>query len=298
MQDSSSDSALAPANWGAPVTGTDAPRGSAVVIAPRTGYFDLDFRSLWEYRELVYFMAWRDVKTRYKQTVLGVAWALLQPVLTMMVFWVVFSRFARVPSDGLPYPLFAFLGLLPWTYFSQAVTRSGTGLVGNSNLIGKVYFPRLVIPLSAVMTPAVDFLLSFVVLIPLMLWYGIVPTPAILVLPALFLAAFATALGVGTWLSALNVKYRDVGHLIPFLVQIWMYASPVIYPLSLVPERWQPLYSLNPMVGVITGFRWALAGGEPPNLTAGLASLVAVAVLLVSGLIYFRRTEREFADVI
>lgn len=298
MQDSSSDSALASAEWRAPVTRPDAPHGSAVVIAPRTGYFDLDFRSLWEYRELVYFMAWRDVKTRYKQTVLGVAWALLQPVLTMMVFWVIFSRFARVPSDGMPYPLFAFLGLLPWTYFSQAVARSGTGLVGNSNLIGKVYFPRLVIPLAAVITPAVDLLLSFVVLIPLMLWYGVVPSLTILTLPVFFLGAFATALGVGTWLSALNVKYRDVGHVIPFVVQIWMYAAPVIYPLSLVPERWQALYSLNPMVGVIVGFRWAIAGGEPPNLAAGLVSAVAVLALLVSGLVYFRRTEREFADVI
>jgi lipopolysaccharide transport system permease protein len=216
----------------------------------------------------------------------------------MVVYWVILSRFARVPSDGMPYPLFAFIGLLPWTYFSQAVARSSGGLVGNANLIGKVYFPRLIIPLAAAITPAIDFLLSFVVLVGLMVWYGVVPTAAMLVLPGLILVAFAAALGVGIWLSALHVKYRDVAHLIPFLVQIWMYASPVIYPITLVPEPWRPLYSLNPMVGVIEGFRWALAGGAPPDLTVGAISLLVVAVVLGSGLVYFRRTEREFADVI
>lgn len=284
--------------WRTEATAVEAPRRPAVVIEPRTRFFDLDLGSLWEYRELVYFMVWRDVKTRYKQTVLGIAWALLQPGLTMLVFWVVFSHFARVPSDGLPYPLFAFIGLLPWTYLSQAVARIGNGLVGNSNLIAKVYFPRLVIPLAAAITPSVDFLLAFVVLAGLMLWYGMVPTLAILALVPLFLLAFLTALAVGTWLSALNVKYRDVGQLIPFLVQIWMYASPVIYPVSLVPERWHTLYSLNPMVGIITGFRWALAGGEPPDLVMGWASLALVAALLCTGVVYFRRAEREFADVI
>jgi lipopolysaccharide transport system permease protein len=298
MQESRSDSAWTSAGWRTHDRGGDATAAAIVVIQPRSRLFDLDLRSLWQYRELVYFMVWRDVKTRYKQTVLGVAWALLQPVLTMLVFWVVFSQFARVPSDGLPYPLFAFIGLLPWTYFSQAVARSGAGLVGNSNLIGKVYFPRLIIPLAAAITPGVDFLLSFGVLAGLMLWYGVVPTWAMLAVLPLIGLAFVAALAVGTWLSALNVKYRDVGHLIPFLIQIWMYASPVIYPLSLVPERWQPLYSLNPMVGVITGFRWALTGGEPPNITSGLVSLAAVAVLLLTGLVYFRRAERDFADVI
>jgi lipopolysaccharide transport system permease protein len=298
MQESSSDSAWTSAGWRTDDRGGDTTAAAVVVIQPRSRLFDLDLRSLWQYRELVYFMVWRDVKTRYKQTVLGVAWALLQPVLTMLVFWVVFSQFARVPSDGLPYPLFAFIGLLPWTYFSQAVARSGAGLVGNSNLIGKVYFPRLIIPLAAAITPGVDFLLSFGVLAGLMLWYGVAPTWAMLAVLPLIGLAFVAALAVGTWLSALNVKYRDVGHLIPFLIQIWMYASPVIYPLSLVPERWQPLYSLNPMVGVITGFRWALTGGEPPNITSGLVSLAAVGVLLLTGLVYFRRAERDFADVI
>jgi lipopolysaccharide transport system permease protein len=298
MQESSSDSTWAPAGWRTREASPDVTALPSVVIEPRTRLFDLDVRSLWHYRELAYFMVWRDIKTRYKQTVLGVAWAILQPVLTMLVFWVVFSQFARVPSDGQPYPLFAFVGLLPWTYFSSAVARSGTGLVGNSNLIGKVYFPRLIIPLAAAMTPAVDFILSLGVLAGLMLWYGVVPTPALLAVVPLIVLTFVTALAMGTWLSALNVKYRDVGHLIPFLVQIWMYASPVIYPMSLVPERWQALYSLNPMVGLITGFRWALTGGEPPALLTGLISLAAVAVLLGTGLLYFRRAEREFADVI
>jgi lipopolysaccharide transport system permease protein len=297
MQESSSGSAWT-SGWRTQDHAGTAPRLPSVVIEPRRRLFDLDLPSLWQYRELVYFMVWRDIKARYKQTVLGVAWALLQPVLTMLVFWVVFSQFARVPSDGLPYPLFAFIGLLPWTYFSQAVARSGTGLVGNSNLIGKVYFPRLIIPLAAAITPGVDFLLSLGVLAGLMLWYGVVPAFAMLAVLPLIVLAFVAALAVGIWLSALNVKYRDVGHLIPFLIQIWMYASPVIYPLSLVPERWQPIYSLNPMVGIITGFRWALTGGGAPNVTSGLVSLAAVAALLLSGLVYFRRAEREFADVI
>lgn len=274
------------------------PSVPTTVIEPRRRYFDFDLPALWEYRELVYFMIWRDVKTRYKQTVLGVAWALVQPLLTMLVFWVVFSLFARLPSDGLPYPLFAMIGLLPWTYFSQAVARSSGGLVGNANLISKVYFPRLIIPLSAALAPTVDFLLSFFVVVGLMAWYQVVPGVAVLALPAFVFVAFVTALGVSLWLSALYVKYRDVGHLVPFVIQIWMYASPVIYPLALVPERWRPLYSLNPMVGVIEGFRWALTGGAPPDPRSTTLSLLAVAVVLISGVVYFRRTEREFADVI
>ena len=269
-----------------------------VVIAPRARFFAPDLKALWEYRELVYFMVWRDVKTRYKQSFLGVGWALLQPLLTMLVFWVVFSRFAGVPSDGMPYPLFALTGLLPWMYFSQALARSSGGLVGNANLIGKVYFPRLIIPIAAAITPAIDFLLSLGLLGGLMIWYGVAPTAAVLVLPALLLVAFAAALAVGLWLSALHVKYRDVAHVVPFLVQIWMYACPVIYPITLVPEQWRALYGLNPMVGVIAGFRWALTGGPPPDLAILGASLAVVLVILGSGLVYFRRTEREFADVI
>ena len=269
-----------------------------VIIEPRARIFVLDLKALWEYRELVYFMVWRDVKTRYKQSFLGVGWALLQPLLTMLVFWIIFSRFARVPSDGMPYPLFAMTGLLPWMYFSQALARSSGGLVGNANLIGKVYFPRLIIPISAAITPAIDFLLSFVLLIGLMIWYGVAPTAATIVLPALLVVAFTAALAVGLWLSALHVKYRDVAHLVPFLVQIWMYASPVIYPVTLVPERWRALYGLNPMVGVISAFRWALTGGPAPDLAVVGASLAVVLVVMGTGLVYFRRTEREFADVI
>jgi lipopolysaccharide transport system permease protein len=211
---------------------------------------------------------------------------------------VIFSRFARVPSDGVPYPLFAFIGLLPWMYFSQAIARSSGGLVGNANLIGKVYFPRLIIPVAAAVTPVVDFLLSLIVLVALMAWYGVVPGIASLALPAFTLLAFAAALGIGIWLSALHVKYRDVAHIVPFLIQIWMYASPIIYPITLVPEGWRTLYSLNPMVGVIGGFRWALTGGEPPDLAITTVSICVVAIILGSGLVYFRRTERQFADVI
>jgi lipopolysaccharide transport system permease protein len=275
-----------------------APHRSRTVIEAKARFFDIGFAEIWEYRELVYFMVWRDLKSRYKQTVLGVAWALIQPILTMLVFWVVFSLVARMPSGGIPYPLFAFIGIVPWTYFAQAVSRCSSGLVGNVNLISKVYFPRLIIPISAVITPAVDFLLSFLVMGVMLAFYGVMPTAAILALPFLFIVAVATAFGIGLWMSALHVKYRDVGHLIPFIIQIWMYASPVIYPMSIVPARYHALYSLNPMVGVIEGFRWALSGGTPPNLVAGAASLCGVAILVASGLVYFRYTEREMADVI
>ena len=202
------------------------------------------------------------MKVRYKQTVIGTGWVILQPLLTMMIFTVVFSYMAKIPSDGLPYPIFAYTALLPWTYFAQAMGRSGAGLVGNANLISKVYFPRLIIPFAAVVTPAVDFLLSFVILLGLMVWYGITPTWGVLFLPLFLLLALMTALAVALWLSPLHVRYRDVGYIIPFMAQFWMYASPVIYPVSLVPERWRLLYSLNPMVGVIEGFRWALLGKE------------------------------------
>lgn len=268
------------------------------VIAPRTRLLDFGLPEIWEYRELVYFMVWRDLKSRYKQTVLGVAWALLQPILTVLVFWAVFSIVARVPSGNLPYPLFAFIALVPWTYFAGAVSRCSAGLVGNVNLISKVYFPRLIIPIAAVITPIIDFCLAFIILVILLAMYGVTPGVSILVLPFMLVVAVLTALGIGLWMSALHVKYRDVGHLIPFVVQLWMYASPVIYPMSLVPPRYQALYSLNPMVGVIEGFRWALSGGEPPNLAAGAASLAGVIIVLFTGLIFFRHTERVMADVI
>lgn len=285
---------------GKSLTGTHRVNGArpTVVIEPRRGLFHLDLGSVWQYRELLYFLIWRDVKIRYKQTAIGVAWAILQPFLTMVLFAVVFGRFAGIPSDGVPYPVFAYAALLPWYYFSQAVTESGRSLVGDSNLIRKVYFPRLVIPLAAVVRPLVDFVLSFLVFVGLMISFGIRPGWAVGALPFFVLLAMLTALAVGLWLSALNVRYRDVGHTIPFLVQIWMFASPVAYPVSLVPEGWRFLYSLNPMVGVIEGFRWALLGKASPDFNAVAVSTAAVTVILTGGLVYFRHMERSFADVI
>jgi lipopolysaccharide transport system permease protein len=273
----------------------------SVVIEPAGGFFDFDLRALWEHRELIYFMVWREVKSKYKQTVLGFGWTVVQPLLTTAIFWVIFSQFARVQSDGIPYPLFAFSGLLPWNYFSQAVSRSSSGLVGNANLVGKVYFPRLILPLSAVLVPIIDFLISLVVFIVLMLWYGMMPTAAMLALPLFMFVAFLTALGMGLWLSALHVKYRDIAVLVPFVVQVWMYASPVIYPLTMIPERWELLrrwYGLNPMVGVVSGVRWALTGGALPDARVAAISLIVVVAIFLSGLVYFRRAERQFADLI
>lgn len=274
------------------------PRKPEVVVQPSQGLFHLDLRAVWQYRELLYFLIWRDVKVRYKQTVIGAGWAILQPLMTMAIFTVVFGNFAKIPSDGLPYPLFAYTALLPWTYFAQAISRSGTSLVSSTNLISKIYFPRLIIPIASVATPVVDFLLSFVILLGLMGWFSVTPTWGVLALPLLLFLALLTALAVGLFLSALNVRYRDVGHTIPFLVQFWMYASPVAYPVSLVPERWRLLYSLNPMAGVIEGFRWALLGKESPDFGVMAASASVVLVLLIGGIVYFKQMERTFADVI
>ena len=269
-----------------------------VVIEPRRGLFDLDVEALWEYRELLYFLVWRDVKVRYKQTVVGAGWVILQPLLTMMIFTVIFSYLAKIPSDGLPYPIFAYTALLPWTYFNQALSRGGGALLGSANLISKVYFPRLIIPLASVATPLVDFGLSFLILLGLMVWYGITPTWGVVALPLFLLLALMTALSVSLFLSALNVKYRDVGYVIPFVTQFWMYASPVIYPVSLIPERWRLLYSLNPMVGVIEGFRWALLGKAAPDFGVMAVSSLVVLALLFLGLVYFKHMERTFADII
>lgn len=269
-----------------------------VVIQPSRGLFHLELRAVWQYRELMYFLVWRDVKVRYKQTAIGAGWAILQPLMTMLIFTVVFGNFAKIPSDGFPYPVFAFTALLPWTYFAQALGRSGTSLVGNANLITKVYFPRLIIPLSSAVAPAVDFILSFVVLLGLMFWFGIAPTWGVLALPLFLLLALMTALAVGLWLSPLNVRYRDVGYTIPFLTQIWMYASPVVYPVSLVPKQWRLLYSLNPMAGVIEGFRWALLGKQGPDILVMAVSAGVVVTLLFGGIIYFNQMGRTFADVV
>ena len=269
-----------------------------VLIQPRRGWLKFDLAALYRYRELLYFLTWRDVIVRYKQAAVGVAWAVLQPLLTMVVFTVIFGRFAKMPSDNLPYPIFAFTALLPWNYFAQAISRAGTSLVSNANLVSKVYFPRLVIPISGAIAPLVDFAISFVILLGMMAWYGIAPTWGVLMLPVFTLLAVVTAVAVSLYLAALNVKYRDVGHTIPFLVQFWMYASPVVYSVSIIPERWRLLYSLNPMVGVIEGFRWALLGKEQPDFMVMAMSALIVTILLVGGLVYFKRTERVFADII
>jgi lipopolysaccharide transport system permease protein len=239
-----------------------------------------------------------EIKVRYKQTVFGAGWAILQPLFTMIVFTVVFGSFAKVPSDGLPYPVFAFAALLPWNFFSQALTRSGTSLVGSSSLISKVYFPRLIIPVAAAIAPIVDFLVAFVVLLGMMAWFGIAPTWGIVLLPAFIALAMLSALSVSLWLTALNVRYRDVGHLIPFIVHIWLYATPVAYPLSLVPEKWRALYGLNPMVSVVEGFRWGLLGKGSPEMIPIAISGATMVALLIGGVWYFKRVERTFADTI
>jgi lipopolysaccharide transport system permease protein len=274
------------------------PVGDSVLIRikPSRGWISLNLRELWTYRELLYFLVWRDVKVRYKQTFIGVAWAVLQPLLTMIIFTFVFSRFAKIPSDNLPYPLFAYTALLPWNFFSGALTRSSASIVGQSHLISKVYFPRLVIPLSAVLSGIADFVVAFLLLVVMMVWFGCVPHWGIVALPLFLLLALTTALAAGLWLSALNVRYRDVTYTVPFLIQLWMFASPIAYPSSLVPEQWRAIYSLNPLAGVIEGFRWALIGGVMPDRRLLVISSAVVLVLLVGGLVYFKRMERTFAD--
>jgi lipopolysaccharide transport system permease protein len=268
------------------------------VIEPSRGWVSLRLRALWRARELLYFLIWRDVKVRYKQTLLGAAWAILQPLLTMVVFSIFFGKLARMPSDGVPYPLFAYVGLVPWTFFANGLILSSGSLVSNQTLLRKVYFPRLVIPISAVASGLIDFGIAFVVLLGLAARYGVTPTSHMLWLPALVLLALVTALGVGLWFSALNVLYRDIQYVVPFLVQVWLYATPIVYPSSLVPERWRTLYALNPMVGVVEGFRWALLGtGTAPGPMI-LVSAAAALVLMIGGLFFFRRMEKSFSDVV
>jgi len=266
-------------------------------IRPTKGFLSLNLGEIWNYRELLYFLVWRDIKFRYKQTALGAAWAIIQPVMTMIVFSVFFGRLAKVPSDGIPYPVFAYTALLPWQLFAFALTESSNSLVGSQNLITKVYFPRLVIPLASVLAGLVDFFIAFIVLLGLMMFYGIRPTVSVVWLPLFILLALATALSVGLWFSALNVKYRDVRYTIPFLSQIWMFATPVAYPSSLIPQPWRAWSGLNPMAGVVEGFRWALLGNASnPGLLLWI-STGAVLLLLVGGLFYFRRMESTFADI-
>jgi lipopolysaccharide transport system permease protein len=260
--------------------------------------FSLRLGELWQYRELLYFLVWRDVKVRYKQTVLGAAWAVIQPVTAMIIFSIIFGRFAKIPSNGLPYPVFVYAGLLAWLYFQQSLTQSSASIVGNAQLVTKVYFPRLVIPLASVASPVVDFGIALTVLLALMAWYGIVPGIELLAAPAFLALALLVAFGIGLWLSALNVRYRDVPYALPFIAQVWLFATPVIYPTSLLPADWRWLLSLNPMTGVIEGFRWSLLGTGKPSVVVVLVSLGSGLALLASGFAYFRTSERQFADVI
>jgi lipopolysaccharide transport system permease protein len=268
-------------------------------IQPSRGWVSLKLRGLWEYRELLYFLTWRDIKVRYKQTVLGAAWAVLQPLLTMIVFSLFFGGLAQIPSDGVPYPVFSYTALVPWTFFASGLSMASNSLVGSANLIKKVYFPRLTIPLATVLSGVVDFLIAFVVLLLLMLFFGITPTTNVLYLPYFVLLAFVTSLAVGLWLSAMNVQFRDVRYTIPFLTQFWMFITPIAYPSSLIEnDVLRALYGLNPMTGVVEGFRWALLGTDSAPSVMILASSLAAFLLLVSGLFYFRRMEKTFADVV
>jgi lipopolysaccharide transport system permease protein len=281
------------------VDGPSSPRDlPLVIIRPSQGWVPLGFHELWEYRELLYFFAWRDIKVRYKQTVLGAAWAVIQPFFTMVVFSIFFGSLAKVPSDGLPYPIFAYCGLLPWHFFSAALTNASTSLVVNEKVITKVYFPRVIVPMSVVLSGLLDFVIAFVVLIAMMLFYNIFPSQAILTLPLFLLLAVLTALGFGLWLAALDVQYRDVRYTIAFLTQFWLFISPVAYPSSMVPERWRLIYGLNPMAGVVEGFRWALLGkSEAPGPLLIISGMIVI-VVFISGLFFFRRMEKTFADVV
>lgn len=267
-------------------------------IRPSTGRPTIALAELWRYRELAFFLTWRDVKVRYKQTVLGVTWAVAQPVASMLVFALFFGRLAGMPSDGVPYPLFSLAALVPWTLFAQGMSQAANSVVGSADLIQKVYFPRLIIPVAAVGAAVVDFVCGFAVLVGMMPFYGVYPTARVLWLPAFVVLALAASLAVGLWLAALSTRYRDVRHLVPFLSQLWLFATPVAYPTSLVPPTWRPLYGVNPMVGVIDGFRWALLGTETGPGSTLAVSVAVTLVILVGGALYFRRMERVFADVV
>ena len=267
-------------------------------IEPSKGWISLGLKDLWQYRELLFFLTWRDIKVRYKQTALGAAWAIIQPLFTMLVFTLFFGRLAKVPSDGIPYPLFSYTALLPWQLFAYALTESSNSVVANERLITRVYFPRLVVPLASILSGLVDFVIAFTLVIGMMVWYGVRPTWAVLTLPFFVVFTMMTALGVGLWLSALNVQYRDVRYTLTFIVQFWLIASPVAYSSTLVPARWRPFYGLNPMAGVIEGFRWALLGKPQAPGAMLWVSVAVVAVVLVGGLYYYRRMEKTFADVV
>jgi lipopolysaccharide transport system permease protein len=274
------------------------PSKRKVIIENRSGLFDMDWSALWEYREVLYILAWRDIKIRYKQTAIGISWVLLQPLIMILIFTAIFGWWVKVPSDGVWYPVFALTALLPWTYFSQAITRSGESLVGNANLVSKIYFPRLLLPLSTILTPLVDLALSMVLLFGMLIYAGIPLTWRVSALPGFIFLAMLTAMGLSLFTSAMNVKYRDIRHAIPFVMQVWMFLTPIVYPVSLIPEKWRWLYGLNPMAGVIEGFRWALLEGTVPDLVVLAESVGVLVVVLIAGVVYFTNMERQFADII
>ncbi len=269
-----------------------------LTIAPSKGWVPLNLGELKAYHELLYFLIWRNIKIRYKQTVLGAAWAVIQPFFTMVVFSIFFGQLAHISSENVPYPIFAYTALVPWTFFANALTQASNSLLENERMITKIYFPRLLLPMSAVLSGLLDFVIAFVILIGMMLWYHMVPTVNIWLVPFFVLMATLTALGVSLWLSALNVQYRDVRYVIPFLVQVWLFATPIAYPSSLVPAQWRALYGLNPMAGVVDGFRWALLGNPPGSMQLILVSFAVVIIVLISSLFYFRKMEETFADVV
>lgn len=273
-------------------------RMNVVEIRPSRGWLDLELGVLWKYRELLRILVERDVKVRYRQAALGAAWAIVQPVFAVVIFTVVFGHFAKMPSNGVPYPLFAFSATLPWTYFAEAARRGSIGLVTDAELVRKIYFPRLIIPLAAVTGPLVDFACAFVVMLGALVWYGIAPGWHLVFVPVFLFIALLLALAVALWLGPINVRFRDVAHTLPFLLQVWMYGTPIVYPLSMVPEKWKVFYSLNPMVGVIEGFRWAILGKTPPAAMPVLISVAVILVALAGGLVMFKRRERQFADLI
>lgn len=268
-----------------------------IIIKPKSGWVLINLGEIWKYRDLLYFLVWREVKVRYKQTILGAAWAVIQPFFMMVVFTLFFGKLAKIPSQGIPYPLFSYAALLPWMLFAEGINRSVNNMVHDTSLIKKVYFPRLIMPLAGIISPLIDFMISFVIFVGMMFYFGYIPTLRIVWLPAFLALAMITSLAAGTWLSAINVKYRDVRYAVPFIIQFWLFLSPVVYPSSLLPRAWTVIYSLNPMAGVIEGFRWVLLGTNPPK-SLMMTSALVIAFVLVSGVFYFRRMEKTFADVL
>jgi homopolymeric O-antigen transport system permease protein len=269
-----------------------------MLIKPTSGWRSINLGEIWEYRELLLIFIWRDIKVRYKQTILGAGWAVLQPFITMVIFSIFFGRLAKIPSEGVPYPIFSFAALVPWTFFANGLTQSTNSLIVRADLVKKVYFPRLILPISGVFGGIVDFFIAFIVLIGMMVFYGIVPTTNIVWLPFLLLLAFTTSLGVGIWLTTMNIQFRDIRYIVPFLVQAWMFATPIAYPSSLLKGHWKIVYALNPMVGVIEGFRWALLGTDTAPEKMILVSAIVSVIILITGAYYFKRVERNFADIV